>query len=187
MTRTGFAALLGAVLCNTGALAENWVAVPADSTVKFSAVQQGAEFEGVFSKFTATFDLDPANPTLARIEATIDMDSVDTLYDERDEYLRGEEWFHVERWNTARFVTERIKKADTGYMADGLLTMRDQTQPVALAFSLEQLPDGQLRFAGKTLIRRLEFGVGQGEWTNTEWVGNEVTVEADLVLETALP
>ncbi len=72
-------------------------------------------------------------------------------------------------------------------MADGLLRMRDQTRPVTLAFTLEQLPDGRLRFAGKTLIRRLEFGVGQGQWANTEWVGNEVTVQVDLVLETALP
>lgn len=187
MTRAFFAMLLGALLCTTGALAENWTPVPADSSLKFRAEQQGAAFAGLFNEFTASFELDPADPTRARIEATINMDSVDTQYDERDEYLRGEEWFHVERWATARFVTERIQKAETGYMADALLTLRDQTQPVALAFSLERLEDGRLRFAGKTFLRRLDFGVGQGEWTNTEWVGNDVSVEVSLVLEPALP
>lgn len=187
MTKPVFAILLGAILCATGALAENWTPVPADSSLKFSAEQQGAAFEGLFNEFSASFELDPADPTRARIEAKINMDSVDTQYDERDEYLRGEEWFHVERWATARFVTERIQKAETGYLADALLTLRDQTQPVALAFSVERLEDGRLRFVGKTVLRRLEFGVGQGEWTNTEWVGNDVTVEVSLVLQPALP
>ncbi|UCG73364.1 MAG: YceI family protein [Chromatiales bacterium] len=187
MIKTSLAVWLGAVLCATGVVAENWVPVPADSTLKFSAVQQGATFEGVFKAFTAEFDLDPSDPTRARIEATIDMDSVDSLYDERDEYLRGTDWFHVERWPSARFVTERIRAAESGYLADALLTLRDQTQPIALAFTLERLEDGRLSFVGKTVLQRLDFGVGQGEWTNTEWVGNDVTVEVSLVLESTLP
>ena len=81
MTKAGLTLLCIALACATHAVAENWVAVPADSTLKFSAVQQGAAFEGMFNEFTASFDLDPADPTRARIEAIIDMDSVDTLYD----------------------------------------------------------------------------------------------------------
>jgi len=30
--------------------------------------------------------------------------------------------------------------------------------------------------AGKTTIRRLDFGIGQGDWRSTEWVANEVDV-----------
>jgi len=187
MTKAGLTLLCIALACATHAVAENWVAVPADSTLKFSAVQQGAAFEGMFNEFTASFDLDPADPTSARIEATIDMDSVDTLYDERDEYLRGKEWFDVEQWATGRFVTNQIQAADSGYMADALLTLRDQTRPIALAFSLEPLADGRLRFVGRTSLRRLDFGVGQGEWTNTDWVGDDVSVEVNVILEPALP
>jgi len=39
-----------------------------------------------------------------------------------------------------------------------------------------------LYMAGKTVIRRLDFGVGQGDWKSTEWVGNEVTVTFNLRL-----
>jgi polyisoprenoid-binding protein YceI len=171
----------------TSAAAEQWEVVAEDSTLTFNAEQQGAPFEGMFRTFEASFDLDPADPTGARIEATIDMDSVDTLYDERDEYLRQAEWFHVEKFPTARFVTERIQTAPDGYIADALLTLRDQTRPVALRFSLKPLPDGRLGFTGQTLLQRLDFGVGQGDWTNTDWVGNDVTITVLLVLEPALP
>ena len=101
--------------------------------------------------------------------------------------LREAEWFHVEKFPTARFVTERIDSAPDGYIADALLTLRDQTRPVALRFSLEPLSDGRLRFTGQTLLQRLDFGVGQGQWTNTDWVGNDVTISVSLVLEPALP
>jgi polyisoprenoid-binding protein YceI len=39
-----------------------------------------------------------------------------------------------------------------------------------------------LYMTGKTLIRRLDFGVGQVDWKSTEWVGNEVTITFNLRL-----
>ena len=170
-----------------GVGAETWAPVPGDSALTFTAEQQGAEFQGEFREFTATFDLDLADPTGARIEAVITVASVDTAYADRDEYLRGEEWFDAKQWPQARFVTERIQATNTGYIADGLLTLRDQSREVPLAFTLETLPNGRLQFRGSTRIQRLDFGVGQGEWTNTDWVGNDVTIQVDLVLEPALP
>lgn len=187
MRITRFIAPLFVVLASTSAGAEPWAPVDGQGSLTFTAEQQGAGFEGLFREFTASFDLDPQAVESARIEATIDMDSVDTLYDERDEYLRQADWFDVERWPTARFVTESIRPTDDGYLADALLTLRDQTRPVALAFSLETLDDGQLKFSARAEIRRLDFGVGQGQWTNTDWVGDDVSINVDLVLEPVLP
>ncbi|MGI9329526.1 MAG: YceI family protein [Gammaproteobacteria bacterium] len=180
-------ALLVTFSLSTQAQAELWAPVAADSTLSFTGEQQSAPFEGLFNKFSATFDLDPADPTTARIEAIIDMDSVDTLYDERDEALREAEWFDVERFPEGRFVSQRIQQADSGYMADAFLTLRDTTQPIALQFTLQALPDGRLRFEGQTVVSRLAFGVGSGQWTNTDWVGDAVTIKVSLVLEQTLP
>ena len=187
MKQLGLAIALWAAMGSTPALAELWAPVQAESSIRFRAVQEGADFEGLFNRYNTSIELSMADPTRAHIEATIDMDSVDTLYDERDQYLRGEDWFHVQRWPYAHFVTDRIVKSATGYMADGLLTLRDQTKPVALAFTITELPDGRLLFVGKTRIQRLDFGVGQGQWTNTDWVGNEVDVEVKMTLQSALP
>lgn len=171
--------------CNVQA--DNWAPITGDSTLTFTAEQEGALFDGEFREFRALFILDPADPTTAHIEATIAMHSVDTAYDERDEYLRGEEWFHAERWPSARFTTANIRITDAGYLADGALTIRDQTREVALAFTLDPLANGRLLFRGETLISRLDFGVGQGQWADTEWVGDEITIRVNLVLERVLP
>jgi polyisoprenoid-binding protein YceI len=40
---------------------------------------------------------------------------------------------------------------------------------------------------GVTTIRRLDFGVGQGDWRSTDWIGNEVTIEWSLRLPRAPP
>jgi len=179
--------LLAALVCSTQAQAELWAPVAADSTLSFSAEQQGAGFEGLFNQFTATFDMDPADPTTARIEAIIDMDSVDTLYDERDEALREPEWFDVERFPEGRFVSQKIQKAESGYIADAFLTLRETTQPIALQFTLQGLPDGRLKFEGHTVVSRLAFGVGNGQWTNTDSVADPVTIRVSLILEQTLP
>ena len=167
--------------------AGEWTHVAADSTLGFDAEQQGAPFEGLFRRFTTNFELEPADPSQARFEAIIDMDSVDTLYDERDEALRDAEWFDVETWPEARFVTQSVQRAAEGYIADALLTIKGETNPVALAFTIENLPDGRLAFVGETKLSRLAFNVGTGQWTNTDWVGDAVRIRVNLVLEPTLP
>jgi polyisoprenoid-binding protein YceI len=181
------ACLIG-ILVAPLARTEEWQPVAEGSTLSFTAVQQGATFDGQFKRFSTNFEMDPASPTTGRIEAIIEMDSVDTFYDERDEVLREADWFDVARWPEARFITEQIKPAENGgYVADALLTMRDTSKPVTMTFNLEPLDNGQLRFTGDVTLKRLDFGVGQGQWTNTDWVGNEVTVHVVMLLQPALP
>jgi polyisoprenoid-binding protein YceI len=41
--------------------------------------------------------------------------------------------------------------------------------------------------AGGTTVRRLDYGVGQGEWSDTQWVGNDVRIRFELNLKKAAP
>jgi len=69
------------------------------------------------------------------------------------------------------------------FEARGRLTIRDVTRDVLLPFTFTPAADGQhATLAGGTTIRRLDFGVGQGEWTDTTWVGNEVKIRFELRL-----
>jgi polyisoprenoid-binding protein YceI len=162
------------------AAAAEWQA-GAGSTVRFAAVQQGARFEGGFTRFTARIDFDPDQPAAGNIAATIDLGSVDTQYAERDEYLREADWFHIARWPQAEFRATTIAAAATGFVARGELTLRGVTRPVELAFTFTTTPAGA-RLAGSASLQRLDFGVGSGDWTDTTWVGNEVQVMVDLQL-----
>lgn len=68
------------------------------------------------------------------------------------------------------------------YLARGTLTLRGVTRPVPVRFRFQRSPEGGARLDGSTRLRRLDFGVGQGEWTSTEWVGDEVEVQFELRL-----
>jgi hypothetical protein len=58
---------------------------------------------------------------------------------------------------------------------------RDIHVPFTFRTANEQgKPSGYL--LGKTTIKRLDFGVGQGDWKSTEWVGNDVSVSYSLRL-----
>ncbi len=63
------------------------------------------------------------------------------------------------------------------------LTLRDVTRDVTLSFTFEPAADsGTAVLEGGTTVRRLDFGVGQGEWRDTRWVGDEVTIRFSLFL-----
>lgn len=147
-----------------------------DSRLGFTAEQQGAEFQGRFESFRATLRLVPGDADASRLEATIDLTSVNTDYPERDGYLRGEEWFATERWPTAQYTAERITaRGDGSYLAEGELQLRGETRPLGLEF---RFADGQ--FSGQATLDRRDFGVGQGMWADERMVGAEVTVKVDM-------
>lgn len=155
----------------------------AASTLSFIGVQQGAELEGRFESFDAQIRFAPEAPAAGRFEVIVAIASIDTDYDDRDEALRGPEFFDVERWPEGRFVAERFTSAGgDAYEAEGELTLRDRTLPLTVPFTFSaEGTDATL--AGEVAISRLEFGIGQGEWTDTTYVGDEVIVRFHLDLQ----
>lgn len=157
---------------------------PARSRLTFTGEQAGEPFEGRFAHFTALVLMDEADLARSRIRAVIELESADTQDEERDGYLRGPDLFATDQWPRSVFASRSIARADDGsYLADAVLTLRDKTRPVTLAF--EFLPPNDTRPArltGRATLKRLDFGVGQGEWRATDWVGDEIVVEVDLEL-----
>jgi polyisoprenoid-binding protein YceI len=152
-----------------------------DGRLEFSAVQAGAKFTGAFSRFRVTLDLDPAHPASGRLDVTVDVASIDTRDPERDEILRGADFFQVEQHPQAVFHAVRFERVGDGWRAPGELTIRGVTQPVPVMFTLAP-GAGTAVMKGSASLRRLAFGLGQGEWTSTEWVGDEVDVRFELKL-----
>ena len=76
-------------------------------------------------------------------------------------------------------VPRSITRTANGFDAAGKLTLRGVTRDQHVGFTIRTAQEqGQAvaYLTGKTLIKRLDFGVGQGDWKSTEWVGNDVTV-----------
>ena len=177
-------ALISFLLLTLPAHAGRWVSHPDKSRLSFTALQQGNEFQGVFDDFSAGFVFDPANPDGGSVAATIRLASVDTEYDARDEYLLLDEWFHTDAWPDATYVADKFTRvADDEYAAQGILTLRGISKPVELRFTLlvDDLGENAV-LVGSAEFLRLDFGVGQGDWVDTSWIGNQVTINMELQL-----
>src|SRR5277367_4718567 len=123
------AMLLGAA---AAAAAAGYTSDAAQSRLEFVGVQAGAEFKGVFHKFTANVDFAPDALASSRIDVQIDMNSVDSMDKDRDATIRGKDIFDVAHNPTAHYVTKTITKTAGGFSAVGTLTLRGVTKDVPI-------------------------------------------------------
>jgi polyisoprenoid-binding protein YceI len=156
------------------------------STLGFVAEQTGATFEGSFRRFEARISFRPADLAASRFDVMVEPASVDTGEEQRDTTLRGPDFFDVARFKTAHFVTTSFRKTgDAKYEATGKLTLRDVTHDVTIAFSFTTRKEGAADvsyLAGTASLKRLDFGVGRGEYEDTEAIGNDVGIKFKLRL-----
>jgi len=174
--------LVAASLWGAAAAAATYSADPQPSRLEFVGVQAGAEFKGVFHKFTAAVEFAPDALATAHFDVQIDMNSVDSMDKDRDTTIRGPDVFDVARWPTAHYVTRSFTKTATGYTAVGALTMRGVTKDVPIDFQFTQTAAGA-KLEGSAKLKRLDFGAGQGDWKSTEWVADAVKISFSLVLK----
>jgi polyisoprenoid-binding protein YceI len=158
------------------AAAGAWIADAAHGTLTFRATQAGAVFEGRFTRFVARLQFVPGDRPAGRFDVTISTSSVDTAERERDDLLRSPEFFDAARVPEARYLaTAFARVGGDAYEARGRLTLRGVTRDVPLRFRWSGPASGPV-LDGTATVRRLDFGVGQGEWRDTAWVGNDVQI-----------
>jgi polyisoprenoid-binding protein YceI len=179
------ALLATTALADTPASATHYSSDPTKSSLEFQFVQAGAQNKGKFTKFPVVVDAAPDGSAVNRLDVTVEMGTMDSGDKERDDTLRGPDLFDVAKFTQARFAATQITKTAGGFDALGKLTLRgvtrDQHVPFTFRTANEQgHPVGYL--TGKTTIHRLDYGVGQGDWKSTEWVGADVTVSYNVRL-----
>jgi polyisoprenoid-binding protein YceI len=159
---------------------------PAGSMLRFSFEQAGAANNGRFAKFTSDVTFSADNLPASKIDTTIDVTSLDTGDKERDDTLKSADLFDVAKFPKARFVSSKITLAGASrYEAQGKLTIRNVTKDLKLPLTFQTKEEkGKLvgYMTGRVTIKRLEYGVGQGDWKSTEWVKDDVLVTFSLKL-----
>ena len=162
-----------------------WTVDPAASRFTFSATLSGGEFQGTFGTYTADIVFDPADLAGSRFKVVVSTASARTGDAERDTALVGPEFFATSQWNSATWVADRFEGAGAGrWVAHGRLALRGVTRNQDVAFTfVEQPAAGRARLTGTALVRRLDYGIGQGDWQDTSVLANEVRLSFDLVLQ----
>ena len=147
-----------------------------------------SKVSGTFSDVTGTIWIDRGNLEKSKVEATINVYSVDTNHKKRDTHLRSKDFFAVEKYALIRFVTTSVEASgqNEGIM-HGKLTIHGVTRSVKLPFKVLGFgpdPWGGYRsgFEASLAIKRSDYGMnyGLGEGQGGA-VGNDV--EITLLIE----
>jgi polyisoprenoid-binding protein YceI len=162
-----------------------YVLDPAKSALEFSFTQAGALNKGKFTRFPVSFSFSPDAPATGRLAVTIEVASLDTGDKERDDTLRGADLFAVAKYPQAQFLATQFARTASGFDAIGKLTVRGVTLDARVPFTFRTASEGGVNvgyMVGKTSLKRLDYGVGQGDWKATDQVGNDVGVSFALRL-----
>jgi polyisoprenoid-binding protein YceI len=163
------------------ALATDYTVQPSASQLGFSAMFQGESFDGHFRQWTAAIRYDPANLAGSAFDVKVTPASVQTGDNDRDSALPGQAFFDVAQYPEAHFVTSGFHRNGSQVIADGKLTLRGVTRPLSLEVTFKPHAGGAtLDVAGS--VKRLDFGVGSGEYADTSVIGAEVRITAHLQL-----
>ena len=170
-----------------GYRAGTWVLDPSHSEVQFSVRHMMiSKVRGTFGMKSATL-IAPENPLDARVTASVDVTSLDTKDEGRDQHLRSADFFDVETYPTMEFVSTGVRVEKGEMLVDGDLTIRGITKPVTLEFDFGGFgtdPWGNYKAGATatTVINREDFGLTWNAALETGGVlvGKDVTITLDL-------
>ena len=153
----------------------------AKSEITFVSKQMNVPVQGRFRKFTANIDFDPRKPTAAKAEIEVDLASIDTGSQDADAEVGKKAWFHTSAFPTAKFVSGAVSQAGPDkYEARGKLSIKGIGQDVAAPFTVKRAGDA-VTYEGGFTLKRLQFKIGEGAWSDTETVADEVLVKFRIV------
>lgn len=154
----------------------------AGSTLGFSGQYQGDAFNGRFPGFATVFSFDPAKLDLARLTVVIPLASATAGNPDYDSELRGASFFNSPKFPQARFTATKFRSTGGNkYAADGTLSLRGVSKPVTLNFSWTAATKPVL--TGTAVVKRLDFGVGGGDWADTNVIPNDIKITTKVVFQ----
>jgi polyisoprenoid-binding protein YceI len=143
---------------------------------------------GQFNSFSGTLNINAEDPSKSSAEVSIDVASVTTGNEDRDNHLRANDFFDVPNFPTWTFKSTSAEKVgEDTYRITGDLTIKDTTKPITIDFEhtgAAKDPWGNTRigFEGRTTVNRKDWGIGWNVALEAGGVlvGEKVTLELDV-------
>jgi polyisoprenoid-binding protein YceI len=149
-----------------------------------------ADVRGRFTRFSGYIMLDESDVTRSTVDVTVDAGSIDTSNERRDDHLRSDDFFEVERYPRLLFVGRRIERSGSGMVLVGDLTIRDVTREIRVPFELSgpvEAGNGQrvLGAAAEVRVNRFDYGLRWNRFTEAiQVVGDEVRIDLQIEART---
>lgn len=146
------------------------------SAVTFVSKQMNVPVEGRFRRFAAQLNFDPARPEAATAQLDIELASIDAGSSEANEEVKSKTWFNIKEFPLARFTSTGVKVLGGGrYEVTGKLVIKGRSRDVSAPFTLRQ-EGGNAVLEGAFALKRLQFGIGDGLWSDTDTVADDVQI-----------
>ncbi|HZP92925.1 MAG TPA: YceI family protein [Burkholderiales bacterium] len=153
----------------------------AKSEISFVSKQMNVPVEGRFDSFAAQIRFDPKKPSEGQAQIEVDLASVSTGSADADTEVKKKAWFNLAAFPTAKFVSTEVRSVGPGrFEAQGKLTIKGVTRDVVAPFTVKTAGASTV-FEGVFPLMRLQFNVGEGAWSDTETVADEVQVRFRIV------
>jgi polyisoprenoid-binding protein YceI len=142
-----------------------WALDSTHTTVEFVARHLGVSkvrgrFTGVDGKLSVGQDLDDT-----RVDITVDMSTVSTGNNDRDNHLRGSDFFNVETHPAMTFTSTGVRRNGDDYVLDGELTVNGVTRPLSLNVEFNGVETNpfsqtpQAGFSARGSLNRKDYGI----------------------------
>jgi len=187
MNKFHTAFVLATSLAFTGVAFAQAAVVPAQSQITFAIKEMGVPVEGKFTKWTADIAFDPKKPEAGKVAFTIATGSASFGSPETDAEVPKATWFNVAKFPSATFASTAIKAKGAGkYDVSGKLSVKGTTKDIVVPIALTQA-GAATTATGTFTIKRNDFKIGEGEWTDTSQLADEVAVKFKIALTGVAP
>ena len=174
-------ALFALVAAAASLSAETYTIDSAHSTVGFSLRHLVSKFSSSFTKASGTINYDAAKPEASTVEATIDINSVNTANEKRDNHIKSPDFFDAAKFPTASFKSKSwAKTGENTFDVTGDLTIKDVTKEVVLKATLIGTGPGMggatlTGWEATTTLKKSDFGLS-GPAMLSAALGDEVAI-----------
>jgi polyisoprenoid-binding protein YceI len=146
------------------------------SSITFKIKNAGIGVDGSFKGFQGIVDFNPDDLATSKLNVSVESKTIDTDNSIRDNHLREEEYFGVEKHPRISMKSSKIEKVSEGkYKATFNLTLKGKTESVSFPFSYSKTSTGY-KLNGSFDIDRRDYEVGGSSWI----LSDDVTVFINL-------
>ena len=168
-----------ALFCVISTSGQNYIPTDSGSKVRFVIKNFGINTGGTFEGLAGSIIFDPANLAGASFSVSVDAKSVDTDLEARDNHLRKEEYFDVEKYPKITFRSTKITTTNKeGYLfMFGVITIKNISKEISFPFQ-QTSKDGGVLFEGEFKLNRRDFGVGGKSFSMSDELNVELSIFA---------
>src|SRR5215467_2691273 len=152
--------------------------VDKESSITFKVKNFGFTVSGVITGIVGDIVFEPNNLANASFKISIDASTINTDNSLRDDHLKGEPYFDVNKFPRIEFISSSVSEKNGTFILSGTIKIKNHSKNVSFPFTATSSAGGYL-FNGKVDVNRKDFDIG-----GTSTISNNVEVILHVVANT---